>query len=220
MAHSDPFTDQLVNQPADRPAASSSSANQPAAQPSRKEIRAVYDDSTIQVYQAYPETIAREAVALGTFGSHFKRGRMTWIKPSFLWMMYRCGWGQKDGQEHVLAIQLKREGFDFCVSHAVASSYSPALAVSREEWQRQVKTSGVRVQWDPERDVYGAPLPYRSIQLGLRGSAVASYVTEWIVGLTDITSLVTALREQRDAGMDITGQLPAEQPYHAIDGSF
>ena len=21
---------------------------------------------------------------------------MTWIKPSFLWMMYRCGWTEKD----------------------------------------------------------------------------------------------------------------------------
>lgn len=185
-----------------------------------KEIRAVYDDHTIQVYQAYREEIAQEAVTLGTFGSHFKRGRMTWIKPSFLWMMYRCGWGQKEGQEHVLAIRLKREGFDFCVNNAVVSTYSPTLAVSREAWQRQVKTSSIRVQWDPERDIYGNPLSYRSIQLGLRGSAVEQYITEWIVGLTDITDFVTNLREQRDAGLDITEQLPIEQPYHAKDGSF
>jgi len=194
--------------------------DRPANLPNAKEIRAVYDDNTIQVYQAYPEAIAQEAVALGTFGSHFKRGRMTWVKPSFLWMMYRCGWAQKEGQERVLAIRLKREGFDFCVNHAVVSTYSPALAMSREEWQRQVKDSSVRVQWDPERDIYGNPLPYRSIQLGLRGSAVEQYVTEWIVGLTDITDFVVTLREQRDAGMDITGQLPAEQLYHAKDGSF
>ncbi|WP_420803137.1 DUF4291 family protein [Streptomyces spiramyceticus] len=22
-----------------------------------------------------------------------REGRLTWIKPSFLWMTYRCGWG-------------------------------------------------------------------------------------------------------------------------------
>lgn len=26
----------------------------------------------------------------GTFGNNFKMDRMTWIKPSFLWMMYRA----------------------------------------------------------------------------------------------------------------------------------
>ncbi|WP_425365083.1 DUF4291 family protein [Eubacterium ruminantium] len=36
--------------------------------------------------------IANEAVAKGAFGSHFSMNRMSWIKPSFLWMMYRCGW--------------------------------------------------------------------------------------------------------------------------------
>jgi hypothetical protein len=38
---------------------------------------------------------------------------MTWIKPSFLWMMYRCGWATKPGQERVLAIQITREGFEW-----------------------------------------------------------------------------------------------------------
>ncbi|WP_141653813.1 DUF4291 family protein, partial [Erwinia billingiae] len=33
----------------------------------------------------------------GTFASPpFSMTRMTWIKPSFLWMMYRSGWGMKD----------------------------------------------------------------------------------------------------------------------------
>lgn len=48
---------------------------------------------------------------------------MTWIKPSFLWMMYRCGWASKTGQERVLAIDIKREAFDYIVKHAVLSHY-------------------------------------------------------------------------------------------------
>ena len=60
-------------------------------------IRAVYGEHTIRVYQAYSDPIADAALAHGTFVSPpFKMERMTWIKPSFLWMMYRAGWGLKD----------------------------------------------------------------------------------------------------------------------------
>ena len=59
------------------------------------EIRAVYGAETIRVYQAYHGGIAEEAVRPGTFGPHFSMNRMTWIKPSFLWMMYRCGWAER-----------------------------------------------------------------------------------------------------------------------------
>lgn len=29
-------------------------------------------------------------------------------KTVFLWMMYRCGWGKKEDQENILAIDMKR----------------------------------------------------------------------------------------------------------------
>ena len=61
-----------------------------------RKIYAKYDDKTIRVYQAYNNKIADEVIKLGTFGEHFSLTRMTWIKPSFLWMMYRCGWTEKD----------------------------------------------------------------------------------------------------------------------------
>lgn len=60
-----------------------------------RKIYAKYDDKTIRVYQAYNNKIADEAIKLGTFGKNFSLTRMTWIKPSFLWMMYRCGWAEK-----------------------------------------------------------------------------------------------------------------------------
>jgi hypothetical protein len=43
---------------------------------------------------------------------------MSWIKPGFLWMMYRSGWGTKSGQQVVLAVRLPREFFD----HLLATS--------------------------------------------------------------------------------------------------
>lgn len=179
----------------------------------QKEIRAIYTDETIRVYQAYSDTIADEAVRLGTFGPHFSLNRMTWIKPSFLWMMYRCGWAQKEGQERVLAINIKRSAFDEIVKNAVVSTYREEMGITMDEWKCQVKQSDIRCQWDPERDIHGNPLNYRSIQLGIRGDAVQKYVNEWIVGIEDITNYVKALDAKKMAGEDITDLLPKEMVY-------
>lgn len=178
-----------------------------------KQIRAVYTDKTIRVYQAYCPAIAEEAVRLQTFGSHFSLNRMTWIKPSFLWMMYRCGWAGKEGQERVLAIDLTRAGFDSAVKQAVLSSYKEECGLSREEWKKSVESSDVRVQWDPEKDMHGNNLPYRSIQIGLRGQAVRDYVEKWIVRVEDITEEVKRLDALRQQGVDIAGMLPKEEVY-------
>ena len=132
---------------------------------------------------------------------------MTWIKPSFLWMMYRSGWGTKPDQERVLAVRITREGFEWAVSHACLSHYEAAVHADRDEWSRQLRTSPVRVQWDPERSVRLAELPYRSLQMGLSGEAVGRYVDEWIVGLADVTPL--ARRIQGGAH----DELPAERAY-------
>jgi len=178
-----------------------------------REIRAAYNDESIRVYQAFNKTIAAEAVEKGTFGRHFKLERMTWIKPSFLWMMYRCGWGTKENQEHILAIDIKREAFDFIVKNAIPSSYKKSMGISYSEWQELIKASEIRCQWDPERDIWGRPLGHRSIQLGLRGEAVRKYVNEWIVSITDITDYVHSLDEKRKQGEDISHLLPGEEIY-------
>ena len=179
-----------------------------------KEIRAVYTENTIRVYQAYNEAIAKEAVSKGTFGKNFKMERMTWIKPSFLQMMYRCGWATKENQERVLAIDIKREAFDYLVQNAVVSTYHEEIHGSYEEWKQLIQDSDIRVQWYPERDIYGNPLEYRSLQLGLRGEAVQKYVHEWIVNITDITDYVCELRDKIAAKEDVAALLPQEKVYH------
>ena len=56
-------------------------------------ILAQFDATSIVVYQAYKSAIGRYAAEQGRFGGReFGYSRMSWIKPNFLWMMYRCGW--------------------------------------------------------------------------------------------------------------------------------
>ena len=57
--------------------------------PCTYEIQAEYDDTSIVVYQAYSEAIALPAVRNNRFVAPFSVNRMTWIKPSFLWLMER-----------------------------------------------------------------------------------------------------------------------------------
>ena len=175
------------------------------------QIRAVFDEDTVTVYQAYSASIADAAVETGRFVAPFKRERMTWIKPSFLWMMYRCGWATKPGQERVLAIRMTRSGFEEALSLASLSHFDPDVYASPEAWQLRKTESPVRVQWDPERDSSLAPLPWRSIQIGLGRGVVDRYVDEWIVDLRDVTPLVEDLRSRRPADRRV--DLPAEGPY-------
>ena len=84
-----------------------------------RQIRATHADRTIRVYQAYSDDIAEAALAVGTFVRPFKRTRMTWIKPSFRWMLYRSGWARKDaGQARILAIDIARDRFEWALQNA------------------------------------------------------------------------------------------------------
>ena len=178
-----------------------------------RNIYAVFDDKTIRVYQAYNNKIADEALKLGRFGSKFSLTRMTWIKPSFLWMMYRSGWASKQGQERILAIDLKREGFDEIVKNSVLSSFREVSDLSKEEWKEKLENSEVRCQWDPDRDIYGNPIGRRAIQLGIKGETVKKYVNEWIVNITDITEEVIEMREKIENGSFLDNLLPNEKKY-------
>jgi len=181
-----------------------------ADQPPLRQVRADFDGATLVVYQAYSDQIADAALAARTFVLPFKLDRMTWIKPSFLWMMYRCGWATKPGQERVLAIRISREGFEEALGGACLSHFDPDVYASHEQWRTLLSQSPVRVQWDPERRPDLTPLPWRSFQVGLRGPAARSYVDEWITEISDITPLVRELRHDTARTTAVTAR---ERPY-------
>lgn len=177
----------------------------------QRQVRATFTSETITVYQAYAAPIADAAVAAGRFVAPFKRERMTWIKPSFLWMMYRCGWATKPGQERVLAVEITRAGFEWALERACLSHYERGRHADRAAWSRQLKVSPVRVQWDPERSLHLRALTYRSLQVGLEREAVDRYVDDWTVSITDITDRVREIKRMPDD--EAVAALPAERVY-------
>lgn len=187
---------------------------------SGRHVLAAWDDETVTVYQAYRPAIADWALEHGSFGGEFSYSRMSWVKPGFLWMMYRSGWATKEGQERVLAIRLARAGFDRILAQAVESSFRAESWASRDAWQHALATSEVRLQWDPDHDPYGNPCERRAIQLGLRGSVLALYGRDWLRGIEDVTGFV---REQhahvQRHDLDRLS-LPEERVYPIPDGAL
>src|SRR6201991_2272739 len=95
---------------------------QSARWPTRgQHILAQFDETSIVVYQAYNPSIGLFAAANKYFGGEFKLSRMGWRRTNFLWMMYRSGWGTKEGQEVTLAITIWRDSFDSILARAVPS---------------------------------------------------------------------------------------------------
>ncbi|QEH35424.1 hypothetical protein OJF2_39760 [Aquisphaera giovannonii] len=183
--------------------------------PAEHEIRADFDRDTIVVYQAYAPAIADAAMAAGRFVPPFSVRRMTWIKPSFLWLMHRSNWGLKAGQERILAVRITREGWERALSMATLTSFDRRLFRTPDEWQAQFRAAAVHLQWDTERSLRGAALPYFSIQVGLSRHVIAEYVERWAVSLADLTPRVRAMHDLLRSGQAEKARklLPPEKVY-------
>ena len=179
------------------------------------EIRADFDRDTITIYQAYPPAVADAALAAGRFVPPFSFHRMTWIKPSFLWLMHRSNWGLKSGQERVLAVRLKRSGWEKALSLAVHTTFVPGVFATPEEWAEQFAAAAVHLQWDPERSLRGAGLPHSSIQVGLSRHVIREYVDEWVVRIEDATPRVRKMYDLMQFGKTDQAKrhLPPERVY-------
>ncbi len=161
---------------------------------SGRHILAQFDAESVVVYQAYRPEIGHFAARNGCFGGEFSMGRMSWIKPNFLWMMYRSGWGTKQDQEVTLAVRLRRTAFDEILRLAAHSSFVPEVYGSEASWKRALAGSDVRLQWDPDHGPSGAPVERRAIQLGLRGEVLARYAETWPLEIEDISDFVSEQR--------------------------
>jgi hypothetical protein len=133
---------------------------------------------------------------------------MTWIKPSYLWLMHRSNWGRKPGQERILAIRITRAGWDHALSHAVLTTGRP----------EEVAEAAVHVQWDPERSLRGAPLNHYSIQVGISRALIRVYADEWVTAVSDLTARTRTIADLLRAGRHTQARrlLPPERPGPAV----
>ena len=185
---------------------------------SGRHILAQYDDSSVIVYQAYRHSIGLHAAKHQQFGADFSFTRMSWIKPNFLWMMYRSGWGAKTDQEITLAVRLKRSGFDWVLQNAVHSTFTSEVYQDMAQWEKAVSNSSIRLQWDPDHDPAGNRLERRAIQLGLRGDALVKYARDWIVEIEDISDFVHDQREyMQSPALYAKLLIPHEEVYPVTD---
>jgi hypothetical protein len=181
--------------------------------PSGKHILASFDEESVVVYQAYNPAIAGFAARNGYFGGEFSFQRMSWIKPNFLWMMYRSGWGTKENQERILAVRLTRTGFEQILSRAEQSVFKPEMYADESAWKAALAASDVRLQWDPDHGPKGNPLERRAIQLGMKGATLRQYGKEWVVAIEDISDFVASQYALVNQGRLDELQTPSESVY-------
>lgn len=177
----------------------------------QKKIFALYSDECIRVYQAYNSAIAQEAVKLQTFGEHFRLNRMTWIKTSFLWMMYRSDWGRKEDQTSILAIDLYVDQFYELLQHAVLTSHKSSFYKTSDEWKIALNKTDVYCQWDPDKKINGENTNRAAIQLGIKGETLNKMLQNGIHHIEDITSFVQKCLIQREENIFNSVNLPVEK---------
>jgi hypothetical protein len=182
-----------------------------------RHILAQYDDETVVVYQAYRPAIGRFAAEHGAFGGEFSYSRMSWVKPNFLWMMYRSGWGTKEGQEVTLALRVRRVFFDALLAAAVPSSWDREQFATAEDWAHAVGRSLVRLQWDPDHHPSGARLDRRALQLGLRGEVLEAFGRRELVEVIDLSDFVAEQRARLSSGGVAAIVTPRERVYRPAD---
>eukprot|EP00591_Stephanopyxis_turris_P004020 CAMPEP_0195510214 /NCGR_PEP_ID=MMETSP0794_2-20130614/2924_1 /TAXON_ID=515487 /ORGANISM="Stephanopyxis turris, Strain CCMP 815" /LENGTH=257 /DNA_ID=CAMNT_0040637591 /DNA_START=43 /DNA_END=816 /DNA_ORIENTATION=+ len=190
--------------------------------------RGEWDEEGVFVYQAYNKEIGEWALEHQKFGGPaWKPARMTWIKPSFAWMLYRSGYGKKGGQEIVLKIKLSHDSISHLLSHCKCVDTNRETRIKK---QTHEGGGNGRIQWDPERDLFQSGdrghvprkmLRTRAIQIGLAGSLSEFYVNN-ILSISNVTELAHKVKvahglkkaqDTKTAMEYLQPVLPIERPY-------
>ena len=134
-------------------------------------IQANYDDEHIIVYQAYQTSIAQYILENNTFIGcpDFSMKRMTWIKPNFMWMMYRSAWGTSERQENIIGIVLKKTAFNELL---------------------QAGYDQISIQYNRDHNPFGFNIERRAIQIGIRDKALNKIFLPNIVRIIDMNQIV------------------------------
>lgn len=158
-----------------------------------RHILAQQTDEDILVYQAFRPAIANYALKHQAFGGNdYSYSRMSWIKPNFLWMMYRSGWAQKTGQEKILGIWMAKSDFEIILENSTFTSFGPSPYTTEGEWRATLETQSVRLQWDPDHLPNGEKHERKAIQLGIKGDLLEAFGKRMIKEIMDLSDFANA----------------------------
>ena len=179
-----------------------------------KIVFADYDEEGVFVYQAFKPEIVAVAAELGTFGKGFGLDRITWIKPSLSWVLRRTKYGTKNRMQAVARIKISHEAFIEILNQSIETHWNKDVFTLQEDWQKRINKSDVIHQWDPERDIIGKRLNRQAIQIGIRGgSVIKKYVSDFIIGVEDISDLVHEIGRIKKSGSNKYPEIPTETAY-------
>ena len=170
-----------------------------------------WDEDGVFVYQAFKDSIADWAMENQRFGGpEYNPKRMTWIKPSFAWVLYRSGYARKHNQTRILKIKLSHEAIAHILSQCACGTGGGGHKG--------------RVQWDPERDMLNGDgkepdklANTRAIQIGMKEELNEFYVQS-AISIQDVTELAHQVQnahssKTKDSIEDLADMLPNERPY-------
>ena len=167
------------------------------------------DDDTVVVYQAFDAEISAHAVAHGAFGGHaWRQDRVSAIRLSLTDVLHRSNWGQDVGEERILAIRIKRAGFDSLLRQAIHREFQEGLYDTKRSWQLATRYSQVSIEWGPDRDLNGAALGRQTARFGMRHKALQNFATTWIDEVIDLTGWLKGVRNRRDLQVPIVAIYP------------
>jgi len=182
-----------------------------------KKVFAHFDDDGVFVYQAFRRATVTHAVLKGTFGKGFGLNRITWIKPSFAWMLQRSKYATKSRMDGIAKIKLSHEAWLYILGNSIQTQFDCQLFESETTWQDAQRKTDITHQWDPERDLIGRKLKRSAIQIGLRGEAIRQYVAKWIISVEDVTELATTIGLAGKSRSTVFPSVPVESEYPLED---
>lgn len=176
----------------------------PRAAGERRAVQATFDSSVVVVWQAHSHEVADAALRNGQFGGRLWRtDRVTRFRLSLPSLLARNGWATRPGRERILAVALRREGFDAMLRQAVHAGYEPDIYPTRNSWHLATRYGHVVVAWHSDVDPAGGELERDTLRMGVRDATLERFTRDWVVAVEDWTPWVVENRGRVGAALPV-----------------
>lgn len=150
-------------------------------------------DGKYAIFQAFSPNYIEKA----SFSDLIETDRMSWLKTSLLWVLWRSDWGRGRGQERVIEVSIPSEYLSNLEKIAVSTGNStkqdeaifqidPDRVINNEDWLKGRSGTQYWVRAN------------RTKHFGIRGELLKNYVQEIVPkNLRDITSIVQGIESKR-----------------------